>query len=206
MSLLQGSALTPRAAAGSSAKGSLPAVALSTIPAVVAAAACVGAAAHAQHKKELFLHAALPLFAAGAITSFFPLLTRAHPALGFVALVLTMAFALAANPSISSILALLYKGPTEVVALPLFDAILTVGAVSPAARHCSVLAAPHRSWGISVYAQASRRRRAGVAQASRRALGRCFCSRATLIIGAAGPAPPLKPPPQNPARRSLARP
>ncbi|GBF88149.1 tartrate transporter [Raphidocelis subcapitata] len=129
MSLLQGSALTPQAAAGSSAKGSLPAVGLSTVPAVVAAVSCVATAAHAQRSKELFMHASLPLLGAGVVTSFFPLLTRAHPAAGFVALVLTLALALAANPSISSILALLYKGPAEVVALPLFDAVLTAGAV-----------------------------------------------------------------------------
>jgi predicted MFS family arabinose efflux permease len=127
--LLTGKVLTASAAAGASAKGSLAAVGLSTIPYVVAGITVVLASAHAQRRRELFLHAAVPLMLSGVITALFPLLAAAHPAVGFIGLVATLACGLAANPAISSILALLHKGPHEVVALPLFDAIVNVGAV-----------------------------------------------------------------------------
>jgi predicted MFS family arabinose efflux permease len=127
--LLNGKVLTASAAAGSSAKGSLPAVGLSTIPYAVAGLTVVLASAHAQRRRELFLHGALPLLASGIIIALFPVLAAAHPVAGFVGLVATLSFGLAANPSISSILALLHKGPHEVVALPLFDTIVNVGAV-----------------------------------------------------------------------------
>lgn len=133
--LLTGTALTRDAAKGASARGSLPAVGLSTVPYVVGAVTVLLAAAHAQRRRELFLHGAAPLFIGGVITACFPLLARLHPAAGFVALCATLACSLAANPSVTSILSLMNKGPQQSAALPVFDSFMHVGAVigSPAA-------------------------------------------------------------------------
>ncbi|KAI8466364.1 MAG: major facilitator superfamily domain-containing protein [Monoraphidium minutum] len=128
-SLLKGSTLSRSAAAGGSARSSLPAVGLSTLPMAVAAVTCFLNAAHAQRRREVFLHAALPLAAAGVITVCFPFMAEASPVLGFISLVLTLACALAANPAITSINALIHKGPEETIALPMLDTFLNLGAV-----------------------------------------------------------------------------
>lgn len=128
-SLITGRALGPEAAKGSSARGSLPAVGLSTVPYAVGAVTVLLAAAHAQRKKELFAHGAVPLFAGGVLTALFPVLTRAHPAVGFVALCATLACSLAANPSVTSILTLMNKGPQQSVAMPVYDSIMHLGAI-----------------------------------------------------------------------------
>jgi MFS family permease len=127
--LITNSALSSGAAAGGTARSSLAAVGLSTIPFAVGAAAVILAAAHAQRRQELFLHAAVPLAVSGVITTLFPLMAQASPILGFVSLIITLACALAANPSVSSIIALLHKGPHEVVALPIFDGVMNLGAI-----------------------------------------------------------------------------
>jgi Na+-driven multidrug efflux pump len=80
--LLTGTALTDKAAVGASARNSLLAVGLSTVPFAIAALTLLVAAAHAQRRRELFCHAAVPLLISAVATALFPVLAGASPVAG----------------------------------------------------------------------------------------------------------------------------
>jgi hypothetical protein len=73
------------------------------------------------------LPCSLSLLVSGVFFALFPLMATASVAAGFAALVLTVGGAAAANGPGVTIVAHLSKGPTQVVCMPLYNSVSTVG-------------------------------------------------------------------------------
>lgn len=125
--LMKGVALEGVAVGGAASLTSINAVLLTAVPYTLATIALWLTAVSSQRRNEVYYHASLGLFIGGIAFALFPVMAKAHVALGFVSLIVTITAAASGNPAAIAIVHELNQGAAQVLALPLFNTMTILG-------------------------------------------------------------------------------